>query len=220
MSRTLSEAESKSLLAEFGVPFLPEILVTTSSRAAEEAERFDGPVALKLCGANIAHKSERGLVKLGLRGGDAVAHACQQLLDAARPEDDATGVLLAPMANGLREFIAGVSVDAVFGPTVVFGLGGVLAEAIADVTVRLAPLRRFDALDMLRSLRSQTLFGPFRGEPAVDVEALADLLCALSEASSAIPGLVSIDVNPIMIVDGAPIALDALVELSTAAERS
>jgi acetyl-CoA synthetase (ADP-forming) len=119
------------------------------------------------------------------------------------------------MASGLREFIAGIAVDPVFGPTVVFGLGGVLAEAIADVTVRLAPLRRHDAIDMLQTLRSQSLFGPFRGEPAVDIVALADLLCALSSAASAIDGLVSIDLNPVMIVDGSPVALDALVEMSS-----
>ena len=219
MTRTLSEAESKLLLSDFGVPFLPEVLVTSSTQAVEEAKQFSGPLALKLCGTHVAHKSERGLVKLGIQGSDAVAEACQQLLDASRPEDDATGVLLAPMANGLREFIAGVSVDPIFGPTVVFGLGGVLAEAIADVTVRLAPLRRYDALDMLRSLRSRSLFGPFRGEPEVDIDALADLLCGLSDASAAIPNLVSIDLNPIMIVGGAPVALDALVELSTSSEH-
>ena len=220
MTRTLSESESKSLLSDFGVPFLPEQLVASSDEARETCERLAGPLALKLCGANVAHKSERGLVKLGLEGPDAVGRACQQLLDAARPEDEATGVLIAPMANGLREFIAGISVDPVFGPTIVFGLGGVLAEAIADVTVRLAPLRRYDAVDMLLSLRSRTLFGPFRGEPAVDTDALVDLLCALSAASSAIPGLVSVDLNPIMIVGGAPVALDALVELSTPSDPS
>ncbi|MEI7623539.1 MAG: acetate--CoA ligase family protein [Actinomycetes bacterium] len=219
MTQTLSEAESKSLLSDFGVPFLPEVLVTSSIDAVAAAKEFSGPLAMKLCGSNVAHKSERGLVKLGIQGSEAIADACQQLLDASRPEDDVTGVLIAPMASGLREFIAGISVDPVFGPTVVFGLGGVLAEAIADVTVRLAPLRRYDAFDMLRSLRSQALFGPFRGEPSVDTDALANLLCALSDASMAIPDLVSIDLNPIMIVDGAPVALDALVEVSIAEDQ-
>lgn len=217
MSTTLSESESKDLLSNFGVPFLPETLAATSEQAVEFSLGFAGPFALKLCGSNIAHKSERGLVHLGISGEDAVGRSCQQLLDAARPEDNATGVLIAPMATGLREFIAGISVDPVFGTTVVFGLGGVLAEAIADVTVRLAPLRRFDAIDMLHSLRSQSLFGSFRGEPPVNLEALADLLCALSNASSEISDLVSIDLNPVMIVDGLPVALDALVEVGTPA---
>jgi len=214
MSKTLSESESKSLLSAYGVPFLPEELVTASSKASSLAQRWGGPLALKLCGANIAHKSERGLVRLGVEGPEAVQQACQDLLDAARPEDEATGVLIAPMATGLREFIAGISVDPVFGPTVVFGLGGVLAEAIADVTVRLAPLRLYDAFDMLSSLRSQSLFGSFRGEGEVDRDALANLLLALSRASMEIDGVVSIDLNPVMIVDGRPVALDALVELN------
>jgi len=217
---TLSESESKELLSRFGVRFLPEALVTTSAEAVAFAAQFNSPVALKLCGANIAHKSERGLVHLGVAGPEAVRASCEQLLEAARPEDHATGVLIAPMASGLREFIAGISVDPVFGATVVFGLGGVLAEAIADVTVRLAPLRRHDAFDMLQSLRSQSLLGEFRGEPAVDLDALADLLCALSTASSEIDGLLSIDLNPVMIVEGLPIALDALVEIKHSGARS
>ena len=215
MTTTLSEAESKALLSRYGVKFLPEALVVTPAEAIAFAQEFAAPMALKLCGSNIAHKSERGLVHLGVVGPEAISRSCQELLEAARDEDNATGVLIAPMATGLREFIAGISVDPVFGPTVVFGLGGVLAEAIADVTVRLAPLRRHDAIDMLQSLRSQSLFGPFRGEPAVDIDALADLLCALSIAASEINGLVSIDLNPVMVVEGVPIALDALVEVSS-----
>ena len=215
MTKTLSEAESKALLSRYGVKFLPEALVVSPAEAIAFAQEFAAPMALKLCGSNIAHKSERGLVRLGVVGPEAISRSCQELLEAARDEDNATGVLIAPMATGLREFIAGISVDPVFGPTVVFGLGGVLAEAIADVTVRLAPLRRHDAIDMLQSLRSQSLFGPFRGEPAVDINALADLLCALSIAASEINGLVSIDLNPVMVVEGVPIALDALVEVSS-----
>ena len=215
MTTTLSEAESKALLSRYGVEFLPEALVVSPAEAVAFAQEFAAPMALKLCGSNIAHKSERGLVHLGVVGPEAISRSCQELLEAARDEDNATGVLIAPMATGLREFIAGISVDPVFGPTVVFGLGGVLAEAIADVTVRLAPLRRHDAIDMLESLRSQSLFGPFRGEPEVDINALADLLCALSVAASEINGLVSIDLNPVMVVEGVPIALDALVEVSS-----
>jgi acetyl-CoA synthetase (ADP-forming) len=215
MTTTLSEAESKALLSRYGVKFLPEALVVSPAEAIAFAQEFAAPMALKLCGSNIAHKSERGLVHLGVVGTEAISRSCQELLEAARDEDNATGVLIAPMATGLREFIAGISVDPVFGPTVVFGLGGVLAEAIADVTVRLAPLRRHDAIDMLQSLRSQSMFGPFRGEPEVDINALADLLCALSVAASEINGLVSIDLNPVMVVEGVPIALDALVEVSS-----
>ncbi|MEX1218505.1 MAG: acetate--CoA ligase family protein [Acidimicrobiales bacterium] len=214
MSLTLSESESKAILSSFGIPFLPEVLVTTEEEASAAAIRFDTPIAAKLCGDNIAHKSERGLVRLNLSGPEDVSAACKELFDAARPEDQSTGVLLAPMAKGLREFIAGTSLDQVFGHTVVFGIGGVLAEAIADVTVRLAPLRSYDAHDMISSLRAQSLFAPFRGEPEVDLESLASILCALSDATESVPNLVSIDLNPIAIVDGSPVALDALIEVT------
>ena len=220
MSRTLSELDSKDLLSKYGIPFLPEILISQADQAEAALVGMTGPYAVKLCGQNISHKSERGLVRLGINGVDAVKHACQELLNAARPEDGATGVLVAPMATGLREFIAGVSVDPIFGPTIVFGVGGVLAEAIADVTVRLAPIRRHDAMDMLGSLRSRSLLETFRGEPAVDLEALADLLCSLSDAAISIDGLESIDVNPVMIVNGAPVALDALVAFSSTGGES
>lgn len=213
MTMTLSESRSKEILTGFGVEFLPEVLVSSAEDGADASERLGLPVVAKLCGDNVAHKSERGLVRLGLDSADAVSEATQQLLDAATPEDLATGVLIAPMARGMREFIAGVSIDPVFGPTVVVGLGGVLAEALSDVAVRLAPITRFDAVDMLRSLRSRALLQPFRGEPAVDLEAFADVLIALSDAAIAIDGLKSIDLNPLMIVDGRPIALDALVEI-------
>jgi len=213
MTYTLSESDSKAILAPFGVTFLPEILVASPEEARSGVSTMSGPFAAKLCGDHVAHKSERGLVRLGLIDADAVASATVDLLAAARPEDEATGVLIAPMASGLREFIAGVSLDPVFGLTIAFGLGGVLAEALADVSIRLAPIAQSDAFDMFDSLRTSSLFDEFRGEPAIDRNALADVLMGLSNAAASIDGLVSIDLNPLMICDGVPIALDALVEL-------
>lgn len=213
MTGTISEARSKEILSGFGVEFLPEVLATSAEEARSAVDELGLPVVAKLCGDNVAHKSERGLVRLGLDSADAVAAATQELLDAATADDLATGVLIAPMARGLREFLAGVSMDPVFGPTVVVGLGGVLAEALSDVAVRLAPIDRYDAIDMLGSLRSSALLGEFRGEPAVDIDAFVGVLLALSDAALSIDGLVSIDLNPLMIVEGRPIALDALVEI-------
>ena len=210
---TLSEERSKELLRPFGVPFLPEWSVTSADEVAASIGDIDGPIAAKLCGASIAHKSERGLLRLGVVGVPAVERAVDELLAAGRPEDGVTGVLLAPMVGGLREFLVGTSMDPVFGPTITVGVGGVLAEAIADVAVRIMPIDRFDALDMLASLRTSALLGAFRGEPPVDLDAMVDLLLAVAAASSSIDGLESIDLNPVRIVDGRPIALDALVEV-------
>lgn len=210
---TLSEERSKELLRPFGIPFLPETTVTSVDGVADAVDGLEGPVVAKLCGGAIAHKSERGLVRLGLVGVPAVERAVAELLAAGRPEDEVTGVLVAPMVGGLREFLVGVSTDPSFGPTITVGVGGVLAEAIADVAVRLLPIRRFDAEDMLGSLRTRALLGPFRGEAPVDVDAMVELLTSVGRAAIDIDGLVSIDLNPVRIVDGLPLALDALVEV-------
>jgi acetyl-CoA synthetase (ADP-forming) len=213
MTITLSEAASKEFLSRSGVPFPPEYLVSDPAAAAEAAAVLGGPVVAKLCGDAIAHKTERGLVRLGLADPEAARAAAAELLDAATPADGEVGVLVAPMLRATRELIAGIARDPQFGPTVVLGVGGVLAEAVADVVVRLVPIERTDALEMIDDLGSQALLAAFRGEPAVDREALADVVLALSAVAAGDDRVVAIDLNPLMIVDGRPIAVDALVEL-------
>lgn len=210
---TLSEADSKRLLASHGVPVLAERLAADPDAAAAAADELGYPVVAKLCGDAIAHKTERGLVKLRLGDADAVRGAAAELLAAGRPEDGVTGVLVAPMVAGNRELIAGLVRDEQFGPAVMLGVGGVLAEAVADVAFRLVPLSRLDAAELIDSLETQALLGPFRGEPAVDREALADVLVGLSAAAEQDESLVSIDLNPLIVVDGRPVAVDALVEV-------
>lgn len=210
---TLSEAESKQLLARHGVPVLDERLVTTPDGAAAAADAIGYPVVVKLCGAAIAHKTERGLVRLRLGDRDAVRAAAHDLLAAARPDDGDVAVLVAPMVSGTRELIAGLSQDPTFGTTVMLGVGGIFAEALADVAFRLVPIARVDAEEMVEDLAHQTLLGPFRGEPPVDRDRLVDVLMGLSDAATAHPEIVSADVNPLIVVDGAPVAVDALVEV-------
>ncbi|MCC6225274.1 MAG: acetate--CoA ligase family protein [Microthrixaceae bacterium] len=213
MSATLSEEDSKRLLAPFGIPLVAGEVAHSAVAASGAAARLGFPVVAKLCGERIAHKTERGLVRLNLTDEDAVAVAAAELFAAARPEDGDVGVLLAPMVRGNRELIAGVSTDPQFGATVMVGVGGVLAEALGDVSVRLVPIEEIDAFEMLDDLRSQALLGPLRGEPAVDRAAVVAVLMALSKAAQAHPEIVSIDLNPLIIVGGLPVAVDALVEL-------
>ena len=213
MSHTLSEAASKALLAGFGVPIAPERLVDSPEAAVAASEDVGYPVVAKLCGDNIAHKTERGLVRLNLGDAVAVAAAAADLLAAARPEDAVTGVLVAPMVSGDRELIAGLATDPQFGRTVLLGVGGVLAEAVADVSVRLVPITRVDAEEMVEDLSSQALLGEFRGEPALDRGSVVDVLLGLSATAEAVPDLVSADLNPLIVHDGRAVAVDALVEL-------
>jgi succinyl-CoA synthetase beta subunit len=210
---TLSEAASKDLLGAFGVPFPTERVVSTAGDAARAADEIGYPVVAKLGGDAIAHKTERGLVRLGLGSPEAVRDAAATLLAAARPEDGEVHVLVAPMLQATRELIAGLNHDAQFGMTVMLGIGGVTAEAVADVTFRLAPITRVDAEEMVDDLRLQALLGPFRGEPAVDRAAVADVLVALSGAAEDRADIASADLNPLLIVDGRPVAVDALVEV-------
>jgi acetyl-CoA synthetase (ADP-forming) len=212
-TRTWSEAESKRLVADAGVPVLDERLVATSEAAGEAAAELGFPVVVKLCGDAIAHKTERGLVRLNLGDVDSVTRAAGELLAAATPSDGEVGLLVAPMVSGNRELIAGLSRDPQFGPTVLVGIGGIFAEALEDVAIRLVPLTAVDAAEMLDELANQTLLGPFRGEPAVDRELVVTTLVALSNLAQAHPEDVSVDINPLIVVDGEPVAVDALVEV-------
>lgn len=211
---TLSEADSKVLLAGYGVPLLRELTAATATDAARAAGELGYPVVVKLCGAGLAHKTERGLVRLGLTGPAAVEAAATDLLAAARPDDGEVDLLVAPMARGARELIAGAHRDPQFGPCVMLGVGGVTAEAVADVVFRLVPLDAVDAAEMIDGLATQALLDRFRGEPAVDRDALAAVVLALAAAVEHEPGLVSAELNPLLVVDGRPIAVDALVEVA------
>ncbi len=216
MSRTLSEADSKALLADHGVPVPDERVVTPPGDAAAAAAEIGFPVVAKLCGDAIAHKTERGLVRLRLGDAAAVEAAAADLLARATPEDGDVGVLVAPMVAGNRELIAGLHADPQFGMTVMVGVGGILAEAVQDVAFRLVPLTRTDAEDMLDDLATSALLGPFRGEAAVQRDRVVDLLVGLAALAAADEGIVSVDLNPLIITaEGAPVAVDALVEVAS-----
>ncbi|MBC8194319.1 MAG: acetate--CoA ligase family protein [Acidimicrobiia bacterium] len=210
---TLSESESRRVVAAAGVLVSDWGVASDPESASIEARGLGFPVAVKLCGTGIAHKTERGLVRLTLTSAHEVELAGAELLAAATPEDGEVELIISSMVSGNRELIAGLVWDDSFGPCVMLGVGGVLAEAVADVAFRLAPLDRLDAHELIGDLDAQALLGPFRGEPTVDREALVDTLCALG--SLALDETIrSIDLNPLIISDGRAVAVDALVELA------
>ncbi|MEM7410793.1 MAG: acetate--CoA ligase family protein [Myxococcota bacterium] len=216
-SQTLSEHDSKQLLADYGVPLAAERLVSDADAAAEAAEALGYPVVLKLCGAAFAHKTERDAVRLGLSHRDAVLEAAQELLASVRPEDGDVSLLVAEQVRGSRELIAGLVRDPQFGPCVMLGVGGVLAEVLSDVVFAAAPLDAATADALPDALDSAALFAPFRGEPAIDRKALSGLLLGLSRLAAERPDVVSVDLNPLIVRDGVPLAVDALVELAPGA---
>jgi acetyl-CoA synthetase (ADP-forming) len=208
LATPLSEYASKRLLAEWGVPVTRETLVHTAEEAMAAAQALGFPVALKASGGAFAHKTELGLVELDLRNALEVGQACQRLVQRAPGLDE---FLVQEMVAGKRELIAGLIRDPHYGPAVMLGLGGVQAEALDDVVFRVAPLSLEDALDMMDQLRGSRLLGAFRGEPAADRQALARLLVALGEIGLHDPQVAEIDINPLKLCQGQPVAVDALV---------
>ncbi len=213
-SRTLAEDRSAELVEAAGVPVVERRVAADAEEAVDAAVALGFPVVVKLCGDGIAHKSERGLVRLRLRDAEEVRRAAAELLAAATPGDADVRLLVAPMLSGTRELVAGLERDPHFGPVVMLGIGGVLAEAVDDVTFRLAPLDRDEAVRMPSDLEHRDLLGPIRGEPGVDSAALADTLVALSRLGTEHPEIRSVDCNPLVVVDGHPIAVDVLVEVA------
>lgn len=212
---TLSERDSKALLAGFGVPIAPERVVTDAAAAGGAAGELGFPVVAKLNGDAIAHKTERGLVKLRLGDRHAVEAAATELLAAATPDDGAVSLLIAPMISGNRELIAGVVRDPQFGPTVMLGVGGIFAEAIADVVFRPAPVDAVTAGEMIDDLRTQQLLGAFRGERPIDRAQLVDVIVGLGRLAADRPDVASVDINPLIVQpDGTVVAVDGLVELA------
>ncbi len=211
------------MVAGYGVPVSPFVTGTTTDSvvaAAAEDPAVTYPVVAKLCGRAIAHKTERGLVRLGIADEATLRTACDELLAKAVPEDGEVEVLVSSMVDGNRELIAGLNDDPQFGMTIMVGVGGILAEAIRDVSFRLVPITEADAVEMVDDLATQRLLGEFRGEPEVDRRALTAALVALANVGAGEAGVRSADLNPLMIVDGKPIAVDALLELDEATDRA
>ena len=203
------------LVREYGVPVPAHEFATDARAAARAAGAMGFPVALKLCGDRIAHKTERDLVRLGLGDSESVVSAGEDLLARARPEDGEVGLLVAEMVSGRREMLAGLVRDPSFGPCVLLGLGGIFTEALGDVAFAKAPLTLEEARGLIGQLRTRDLFAkPFRGEPAADLDALADILVGLGRLGVERPDVKSVDLNPIVLRGAEPVAVDALVEVS------
>jgi acetyl-CoA synthetase (ADP-forming) len=213
LAHTLSEHESKQLLAEHGIAVPPERLVASIDEAVAAAAELGHPVVAKLCGRGIAHKSERDLVRLDLRDDAAVARAAEELLAARLESESDARLLIQPMARGRREVIAGLVRDEQFGPCVMVGLGGIFAEALEDVAFAVAPLAPGDAAELIDALENRKVLDAFRGEPAADLQALGRILESLGRIGLERDDVASIDVNPLVIDGGRPVVVDALVEL-------
>ena len=208
----ISEDEAKLIFSAFGIPVVGEKRVTTIAKAVDAAKQYGFPVALKGIGPRILHKTEEGMVCLGLGNEEQVRQAAYGMEEAGK--DLVEAFLVQPMEAGKREFVAGMFKDPQFGPVILFGLGGVLTEALNDIVLKIAPLSDRDMEDMMGQLSSKKLLEAFRGEAAVDRQEIKRILRGLSDLALENPDIQEIDINPLIVrKDGSCVAVDGLVVL-------
>lgn len=214
---TLSEVESKAVLAAFGIGTTREVVVPVGADMAAGTEGLAAPFAVKIVSRDIAHKTEAGGVKLKVASGELAAAAAEIIANGRRYKPGAVidGVLVSEMASGV-EMLIGVVNDEGFGPSVALGLGGIFTEILKDVTFRIAPFGIETARDMIGELKGAKLLDGYRGAPAADREALAAMLVEVSRMAAALgPRLKEMDINPVFVKakgEGC-VAADALVVL-------
>jgi acyl-CoA synthetase (NDP forming) len=210
-SVSLDEHVSKRILADAGIPTVPEKIVASISEAKAVASDFGFPVVMKGIAPGVVHKTEQGLVKIGIHSNEMVEAAFSDLC-SAMPAGGS--ILVQQQIGGGIELIAGFLRDPQFGPCVMLGLGGIFAEALEDTVFAVAPFSRKDALHLMDNIRAQKVLNGFRGAVAVNREALADIVIQLGSLGLACPQIQEVDINPLIVFNGSPIAVDATVSIA------
>jgi acyl-CoA synthetase (NDP forming) len=205
--KALDEFQAKQILAIYGIPVTREILAWTADDVLQAANEIGFPVAMKACSWEIMHKTGRGLIALNIQVEEEARRALRSIRKAAGQD---IPVLIQEMVSGNREFVAGMTRFPGFNPCVLFGLGGVLTEALQDTSFRLVPLSTTEAEEMILDIRAKKLIGEFRGMPAVDIPALAGILQGLGFIALLHPEISEIDLNPVIINGSKPMVADAL----------
>ena len=213
---SLSENASRRLLQQAGVPVVPARLATEPGEAVRAAAEFGGPVALKMCSAQVAHKTELGGVELGVEGAAAVRAAYERLAGrAGQAGIDLEGILVSPMRSGGVELLVGVTRDPAWGPVLAVALGGALVELLDDSVLRVLPAGPDDVRSMLRELRGYPLLSGFRGGQRADLDQLAEVILRVAGLAASLgPGLESVEVNPLLVGGDRIEALDVLITLN------
>ncbi len=213
----LNELDSKRLLAQYGIPVTAERLVGDVVQAKAAAAEIGYPVVMKVMSADIAHKSDAGAIRLGVRSDAELAEAFSEILEKAKAFNPAAridGVLVQEMAGKGVEVIVGMKQDPAFGPSILFGLGGVFVELFRDISLRLPPLTRDAAREMIHATRGSRLLGGYRGAEPMDLEAVVSVLLKVSCLALDLGGEIrELDINPLMVFPkgrGAKV-LDALI---------
>jgi acetyl-CoA synthetase (ADP-forming) len=215
--KVLSEYESKNLLKSYGIPVVREVFVKDVEDAIRAARGIGYPVVLKVCSPEVAHKTERSLLELNLRDDKELIESFGRLQDRSQIKEG--GYLVQEWVKGNRELVMGMIRDPQFGPCVMFGLGGIFTEIFQDVTFRIAPVKKRETLEMFKEIKSYKLLGSIRGMKPVNWDVLSSSLIALGEIGLDHEAIQEIDVNPLIICDGDPVAVDALVVLKATSAK-
>jgi len=208
----LSEYESKQILASYGIPVTQEELVINPEDLSQAIHKIGYPLVMKGCAADIAHKTERGLIRVDVRNEDEARTAFKEITAAMDGKEKA--VLVQQMVKGQRELVVGLTRDPQFGPCVMFGLGGIFTEVLEDTSFRVAPIERRDALEMILEIKAHKILEAIRGMEPADKDMLADILIAVGRLGIENAAIMEIDINPVIISRGKPVAVDALVVLA------
>ena len=211
-SSSLDEHVSKQILADFGIPTVPEKIVNSISEAKAAASDFGFPIVMKGISPGVVHKTEQGLVRIGIHSDEMVENAFSDIRSAMPNGGD---ILVQQQIDGSIELIVGFLRDPQFGPCVMLGLGGILAEALKDTAFAVAPISRKDAFHMIDQIRAQNVLNGFRNSIPVNREVLSDILIRIGELGLACPQIQEIDINPLIVCNGSPIAVDASIILAT-----
>ena len=208
---TLTEYESKQVLASYNIPVTNEITVNSIEDLTKAIEKISYPLVLKGCSSEITHKTEKDLIRIDIRDKKEAVDSFQEIV--ANMNGDTKTVLVQEMIKGKRELVVGMNRDPQFGPCIMFGLGGIFTEILKDVSFRIAPIEKKDALEMMKEIKGYKILDAVRGMSAVDLEVMAEILISVGQIGLDNKEISQIDINPLIICNGKPVAVDALIVL-------
>jgi len=210
---TLSEYESKIVLASYHIPVTREIIIQKDDDIISAAHEIGYPVVIKGCSPEITHKTEKGLIQTDIRDDREALDAFNNIM--AGMNGSHGSILVQEMIKGKRELVIGLIRDPQFGPCVMFGLGGIFTEILKDVSFRLAPLEKRDALEMMDEIKARKILDAVRGMDAVDRDILSEILINVGKIGVENDTIKEIDINPVIISGSRPVAVDALIVLQS-----
>jgi len=211
----LPAADVQALLGSYAIPMAETVAVADGDQAVAAAEWLGYPVALKAASPQLVHKTDIGAVRLGLGRDDELRQAFETMRSDLGPAMG--GGIIQAMADTGVETVVGVVRDPLFGPLIMFGLGGVATELVGDRAFRILPLTDCDAADLVRSLRGSPLLTGYRGSPPVNLAALEDLVLRVARLAEQVPEIVELDLNPVIASPHGVLAVDAKIRLEPAA---